>query len=360
MRKPVLEVRDLEVQFRVDTGRFFRHEYHTIRAVDRVSFDVHSAETLGIVGESGCGKSTLARAILGLVRPRSGSVVWLGEELVGLSEEKLRAKRREIQLIFQDPSGSLDPRMTVGDIVSEPLRAFYPSMSRLQVRERAQGMMKLVGLMPEHINRYPHEFSGGQCQRIGIARALVVNPRLVVCDEPVSALDVSIQAQIVNLLKNLQSKLQLSLIFIAHDLSVVRHVSDRVLVMYLGRVMEVADRDSIYLSPRHPYTRALIESVPIPDPVQERERARRSLKGDMPSPLNPPSGCVFRTRCPHAIDACAGEVPKLETLDNGNQVACIRHRELLDGLRTDRPDTDEPDADQPESAEVEPPSTPDG
>ncbi len=331
MRAPVLEVRDLSVHFRIDTGRLFRHDYHTIRAVDQVSFDVMPAETLGIVGESGCGKSTLARAILGLVRPRGGSVTWLGEDLVGLSEEQMRAKRREIQLIFQDPSGSLDPRMTVGDIVAEPLRTFYPSMSRLQVRERVQGMMKLVGLLPEQINRYPHEFSGGQCQRIGIARALVVNPRLVVCDEPVSALDVSIQAQIVNLLNDLQTKLQLSLIFIAHDLSVVRHVSDRVLVMYLGRVMEVADRDSIYLKPRHPYTRALIESVPIPDPVKERERARRSLEGDMPSPMNPPSGCVFRTRCPFAIDACAKEVPALETLDNGNQVACIRHRELADG-----------------------------
>ncbi len=330
MRAPVLEVRDLSVHFRIDTGRFFRHDYHTIQAVDRVSFDVNSAETLGIVGESGCGKSTLARAILGLVRPAGGTVSWLGENLIGLSEEQMRAKRREIQLIFQDPSGSLDPRMTVGDIVAEPLRSFYPSMSRLQIRERVQGMMKMVGLLPEQINRYPHEFSGGQCQRIGIARALVVNPRLVVCDEPVSALDVSIQAQIVNLLKDLQKKLQLSLIFIAHDLSVVRHVSDRVLVMYLGRVMEVADRDRIYLKPRHPYTRALIESVPIPDPVRERARARRSLQGDMPSPLNPPSGCVFRTRCPYAIAACAEQVPALETLDSGRQVACIRHRELAD------------------------------
>lgn len=338
MRAPVLQVRDLSVHFRVDTGRLFRHEYHTIRAVDRVSFDVHSAETLGIVGESGCGKSTLARALLGLVRPQGGSVQWLGEELVGLSEEAMRAKRREIQLIFQDPSGSLDPRMTVGQIVAEPLRTFYPSMSRLQVRERVQGIMQLVGLSPEQINRYPHEFSGGQCQRIGIARALVVNPRLVVCDEPVSALDVSIQAQIVNLLKDLQKKLQLSLIFIAHDLSVVRHVSDRVLVMYLGRVMEVADRDSIYLKPRHPYTRALIESVPIPDPVKERARARRSLEGDMPSPLHPPSGCVFRTRCPYAIEACAGEVPALETLDDGNQVACIRHRELAEDGRREADD----------------------
>jgi len=330
MRAPVLEVRDLSVHFRIDTGRFFRHDYHTIQAVDRVSFDVNSAETLGIVGESGCGKSTLARAILGLVRPAGGTVSWLGENLIGLSEEQMRAKRREIQLIFQDPSGSLDPRMTVGDIVAEPLRTFYPSMSRLQIRERVQGMMKMVGLLPEQINRYPHEFSGGQCQRIGIARALVVNPRLVVCDEPVSALDVSIQAQIVNLLKDLQKKLQLSLIFIAHDLSVVRHVSDRVLVMYLGRVMEVADRERIYLKPRHPYTRALIESVPIPDPVRERARARRSLQGDIPSPLNPPSGCVFRTRCPYAIAACAEQVPALETLDSGRQVACIRHRELAD------------------------------
>lgn len=331
MRSPVLKVRGLEVRFRVDTGSLFRHDYQTIRAVDGVSFDVYSAETLGIVGESGCGKSTLARALLGLQRPDGGSIDWLGEELVGTTEEFLRKKRREIQIIFQDPAGSLDPRMTVGEIVAEPLRTFYPSMSKLQVRERVSGIMQMVGLRGDQINRYPHEFSGGQCQRVGIARALVVNPRLVVCDEPVSALDVSIQAQIVNLLKDLQKKLQLSLIFIAHDLSVVRHVSDRVLVMYLGRVMELADRESIYHAPRHPYTRALIESVPIPDPVRERARARRSLQGDMPSPLNPPSGCVFRTRCPFAIDRCAEEVPKLEQLEDGNRVACHRHRELPSG-----------------------------
>ncbi len=327
-RSPVLEVRDLAVHFRVDRGRFFKHDYRTLRAVDNVSFDLYPAETLGIVGESGCGKSTLARAILGLVKPQAGSVVWLGQDLVGLDQEEMRLKRREIQLIFQDPSGSLDPRMTVGEIVAEPLRVFYPSMSRLQIRERVGGMMKLVGLSPSQINRYPHEFSGGQCQRVGIARALVVNPRLVVCDEPVSALDVSIQAQIVNLLKDLQRKLQLSLIFIAHDLSVVRHVSDRVMVMYLGQIMEVADRDRIYLEPRHPYTRALIESVPIPDPVAERARARRSLKGDTPSPIDPPTGCVFRTRCPYATEACAGQVPKLEVLDDGRQVACLRHEEI--------------------------------
>ncbi len=328
MRSPVLKVRGLEAHFRVDAGSLFRHDYHTIRAVDGVGFDVFPAETLGIVGESGCGKSTLARTLLGLKRPSGGSIEWLGEELVGTREEFLRKKRREIQIIFQDPSGSLDPRMTIGEIVAEPLKTFYPSMSKLQIRERVIGILQLVGLLPDQINRYPHEFSGGQCQRVGIARALVVNPRLVVCDEPVSALDVSIQAQIVNLLKDLQKKLQLSLIFIAHDLSVVRHVSDRVLVMYLGRVMEVADRANIYHAPRHPYTRALIESVPIPDPVRERARARRSLQGDMPSPLDPPSGCVFRTRCPFAIDRCAAEVPRLELLDNGNQVACHRHHEL--------------------------------
>jgi len=339
-RAPLLQVQDLTVRFRVDSGGLFRRNYQEVRAVDRVSFDVHPAETLGIVGESGCGKSTLARAILGLVRPQAGSILWEGEDLVQLGDEALRLKRREIQLIFQDPSGSLDPRMTVGDIVAEPLRIFYPSMSRLQVRERVAGMMQMVGLSPDQINRYPHEFSGGQCQRIGIARALVVNPRLVVCDEPVSALDVSIQAQIVNLLKDLQKKLRLSLIFIAHDLSVVRHVSDRVLVMYLGRIMEVADRDSIYLHARHPYTRALIESVPIPDPVKERARARRSLQGDIPSPLAPPSGCVFRTRCPYAIPACAERVPELETLDSGNQVACIRHAELAGHWGSAPPATD--------------------
>ena len=341
-RSPVLEVRDLAVHFRVDRGRFFKHDYRTLRAVDNVSFDLYPAETLGIVGESGCGKSTLARAILGLVKPQAGSVIWLGQDLVGLDQESMRLKRREIQLIFQDPSGSLDPRMTVGEIVAEPLRVFYPSMSRLQIRERVSGMMKLVGLSPNQVNRYPHEFSGGQCQRIGIARALVVNPRLVVCDEPVSALDVSIQAQIVNLLKDLQRKLQLSLIFIAHDLSVVRHVSDRVLVMYLGRVMEIADRERIYLEPRHPYTRALIESVPIPDPVAERARARRSLKGDMPSPLDPPTGCVFRTRCPYAIAACADQVPRLEPLDDKRQVACLRHKEISEMVETPDPAAQSP------------------
>jgi len=328
-RAPILAVEDLSVHFRVDIAEgMFRHDYRSIRAVDRVGFELAPGETLGIVGESGCGKSTLARAILGLVRPAGGRILWLGENLVGMDAERLRAKRRELQLVFQDPFGSLDPRMTVGQIVGEPLNNFFPSMSRMQIRERVSGMLKMVGLAPAQINRYPHEFSGGQCQRIGIARALVVNPRLVVCDEPVSALDVSIQAQIVNLLKELQAKLQLSLIFIAHDLSVVRHVSDRILVMYLGRVMEVADRDSIYSAPAHPYTRALIESVPIPDPVAERARVRYALGGELPSSTDPPSGCVFRTRCPYARDKCAASEPPLELLDSGNRVACIRHDEI--------------------------------
>ena len=326
----VLEVRDLKVSFTVDTGRLFRHDYHTIKAVDGVSFDVHRGEILGIVGESGCGKSTLARAILGLVKAEAGEVAWLGQDLLSLEEEAFRKKRRDIQMVFQDPSGSLDPRMTVGEIIAEPLRTFHPHMSELQVAERVRGMMQMVGLLPDQINRYPHEFSGGQCQRVGIARALVVNPQLVVCDEPVSALDVSIQAQIVNLLKDLQKKLNLSLIFIAHDLSVVRHVSDRVMVMYLGQVMELADRDQIYLEPKHPYTQALIESVPIPDPVLERARARRALQGDIPSPLHPPTGCVFSTRCPFADAMCVQKRPSLEATAQGSQVACHHFRELTE------------------------------
>ena len=236
------------------------------RAVDGISFELHPGETLGVVGESGSGKSTLARAILGLIKPDRGRVMWQGEELTGLDEEELRQKRKELQIVFQDPVASLDPRMTAGDIIAEPLWTFYPNMERLQVEERTRGMMKVVGLLPNQINRYPHEFSGGQCQRIGIARSLVLNPRLLICDEPVSALDVSIQAQIINLLKDLQKKLGLALIFIAHDLSVVRHISDRVMVMYMGQAMEVSEKTSLYRRPLHPYTNALMKSVPIPDP----------------------------------------------------------------------------------------------
>jgi oligopeptide transport system ATP-binding protein len=333
----VLRVQDLTVQFRVQEGGLLRHRTHVIQAVNGVSFDLHAGETLGIVGESGCGKSTLARTILGLIRPERGRVLWLGENLSALDDEALRKKRKDIQIVFQDPLASLNPRMTVGDIIAEPLWTFYPKIARVQVEERVRGMLKMVGLLPNQINRYPHEFSGGQCQRIGIARALVLNPRLIIADEPVSALDVSIQAQIINLLKDLQRKLNLSLIFIAHDLSVVRHISDRVMVMYLGRSMEVSRRKALYRRPLHPYTSALVKAAPIPDPGLARAQLDSGLTGDMPSPFNPPSGCVFNTRCPWAVKRCKIEVPPLRRMENGDWVACHRAEELDLTIRSARP-----------------------
>ena len=326
--RPVLKVQDLAVHYEVRGGGLLRPSVIPLKAVDGVSFELGRGETLGVVGESGCGKSTLARALLGLLRPRRGRVLWLGEDLVGLDEKSLRKKRRELQIIFQDPLASLNPRMTVGDIIAEPLWTFYPKIARVQVEERVRGMMKMVGLLPNQINRYPHEFSGGQCQRIGIARALVLNPRLIICDEPVSALDVSIQAQIINLLRDLQKKLDLSLIFIAHDLAVVKHISDRVMVMYLGRAMEVAESTRLYERPRHPYTSALVKAVPIPDPSLSLRQRETGLRGDMPSPLNPPSGCVFHTRCPYAVKRCELEVPPLRRLPEGDWVACHLAEEL--------------------------------
>ncbi|KAA9131646.1 ATP-binding cassette domain-containing protein [Marinihelvus fidelis] len=332
MSDPVLKVQDLSVWYPVEQGGLFRRRTVDLKAVDGVSFELAPGETLGVVGESGCGKSTLARALLGLVKPRRGRVLWLGEDLVKLDDEAMRRKRKELQIIFQDPLASLDPRMTVGDIIAEPLWTFYPNIARVQVMERVRGMMKLVGLLPNQVNRYPHEFSGGQCQRIGIARALVLNPRLIVCDEPVSALDVSIQAQIINLLRELQKKLRLSLIFIAHDLSVMRHISDRVMVMYLGRSMEVSDAASLYRRPLHPYTSALIRSAPVPDPALARFRADAGLTEDMPSPLNPPSGCVFHTRCPYVVKRCQRDVPALRRMPDGNWVACHRAEDLDLGI----------------------------
>jgi oligopeptide transport system ATP-binding protein len=326
--EPVLRVQDLAVHYKLRRGRLLRHEEAVLKAVDGVSFDLDAGETLGIVGESGCGKSTLARAILGLVRPARGRVLWLGEDLTGFDDEALRLKREEMQIVFQDPLASLNPRMTVGDIIAEPLWTFFPKLAKVQVEERVRGMMKMVGLLPNQINRYPHEFSGGQCQRIGIARALVLNPRLVICDEPVSALDVSIQAQIVNLLKDLQRKLNLALVFIAHDLSVVRHISDRIMVMYLGRAMELAPRDAIYRRPLHPYTRALIRAVPVPDPDVPWARDGEPIAEDMPSPLAPPPGCVFHTRCPHKVKRCQLEVPPLRRIEGDNWAACHRAEEL--------------------------------
>jgi oligopeptide transport system ATP-binding protein len=329
MSKPVLRVQDLAVTFTSVTGGFLHRKERQLRAVDGISFELNAGETLGIVGESGSGKSTLARAILGLIRPSRGRVLWMGEDLAGLEEEELRHKRRDLQIVFQDPVASLDPRMTAGDIIAEPLWTFYPHMGRLQVEERTRGMMKMVGLLPNQINRYPHEFSGGQCQRIGIARSLVLNPRLLICDEPVSALDVSIQAQIINLMKGLQRKLGLALIFVAHDLSVVRHISDRVMVMYMGQAMEVSTKAHLYRRPLHPYSNALMKSVAIPDPKVARALRQDSwLTGDMPSPYQRPRGCVFHTRCPFRVNRCEADVPALRRLENGDWVACHRAEDL--------------------------------
>jgi oligopeptide transport system ATP-binding protein len=326
----LLSVRDLKVHFPVRVGGLFG-KIIPVKAVDGVSFDLRPGETLGVVGESGCGKSTLGRAILQLIPTTDGAVVWLGERIDSLSRHDMRAKREDMQIIFQDPLASLDPRMTIGDVIAEPLRTFQPKLSRKEVRARVEDMLAKVGLSPHMINRYPHEFSGGQCQRVGVARAMILRPRLIVCDEPVSALDVSIQAQIVNLLMDLQREFHLSLIFISHNLSVVRHISHRILVLYLGRVMELADRDQLYRNPRHPYTQALVSAVPIPDPDLERQKERLVLTGDLPSPLAPPSGCVFRTRCPYATSICAEDVPPLDLIEPGHQAACHWWREIAAG-----------------------------
>ena len=328
MSEALLTVQELAVHFPVAVGGLLRRRYLLLKAVDGVSFELRSGETLGIVGESGCGKSTLGRAVLRLIEPSAGRVVWLGDDLGALDAEALRRHRRTMQIVFQDPLASLNPRMTIGDIIAEPLVTHEPGLGKAEVRARVKDMLAETGLSPQMINRYPHEFSGGQCQRIGIARAMILRPKLIVCDEPVSALDVSIQAQIVNLLMRLQREFGLSLLFISHDLSVVRHISQRILVLYLGRTMELADREALYRAPKHPYTKALISAVPIPDPKLEPQKQRIVLAGDLPSPLVPPSGCVFRTRCPLAIDLCAREVPQVEQIAPGHQVACHRWREV--------------------------------
>src|SRR5215813_8220553 len=319
---PLLSVQDLKVHFDVTRKGLFGGPTAVVKAVDGVTFDLKPGETLGLVGESGCGKSTLGRAVLRLLPATAGRVVWLGEDLHALDHSAMQQKRRDMQIIFQDPLASLNPRMTVGQIIAEPLTVFNPNLSRDQVKNRVRQMMAKVGLLPNQINRYPHEFSGGQAQRIGIARAMINNPKMIVCDEPVSALDVSIQAQIVNLLMDLQRDMGMALIFISHNLSVVRHISHRIMVLYLGRVAELADRDQLYANPRHPYTQALISAVPLPDPDVERNRQRTVLKGDLPSPLKPPSGCTFRTRCPKATELCARIVPALEEIERGHRVAC--------------------------------------
>jgi oligopeptide transport system ATP-binding protein len=318
---PLLEVRDLVKHFPVGGG-FFRPR-GVVRAVDGVSFTIRRGETLGLVGESGCGKTTTGRVILQLERPTSGSVRFDGRELTTLDGAGLRSARRRMQIIFQDPYSSLNPRMTVGQILGEPLAVHALVPDRAERAERVRALLGHVGLLPQHADRYPHELSGGQRQRVGIARALAVQPALVVCDEPVSALDVSIQAQIINLLEDLQARFDLTYLFVAHDLSVVRHISDRVAVMYLGRIVELADRQALYAEPLHPYTRALLSAVPIPDPAVEARRERIVLGGEVPSPLTPPSGCVFHPRCPLAVDRCRQVVPELREVRPGHRAACL-------------------------------------
>lgn len=318
-----LTVRDLQVTFDVSPrGAWPWTPPLKLHAVGGVSFDLAAGETLGVVGESGSGKSTLARALVGTVPVANGEVVWQGKDLMKMARSERRRHRRDVQMVFQDPLAALNPRMTVGQIIAEPLVTHEPDVKKDEVRRRVGELMERVGLLPNLINRYPHEFSGGQCQRIGIARALILNPRLVICDEPVSALDVSVQAQVVNLLRDLQRDMGLSMIFIAHDLSVVKHISDRTLVMYLGRAMETAEAATLTTAPRHPYTQALIASIPIPDPKLEKARKRPVLEGELPSPLAPPSGCVFRTRCPKATDICAGAPPEMRAVGPQHDLAC--------------------------------------
>ena len=326
----LIEARDLRVTFHLRReGDFPWTALRQLHAVSGVNFSLNAGETLGIVGESGCGKSTLARALIQMV-PATGQVIWQGNtDLLSLTPRQMLVYRSDIQMVFQDPLASLNPRMTVGQIVAEPLRTHHPGLPAAEVKARVQLMMERVGLLPNQINRYPHEFSGGQCQRIGIARALIVEPKLLICDEPVSALDVSIQAQVINLLAELRRELGLAMIFIAHDLSVVKHISDRVMVLYLGRTMEVAPGADLFAAPQHPYTQALLSAVPIPDPIKERAKVSIPLDGDLPSPMAPPSGCVFRTRCPRADAICARDIPVLK--GGEHSVAC-HHPGVLPAL----------------------------
>jgi len=319
---PLLEVRNLVKHFHVGGG-LFGGRAGVVRAVDDVSFSIRRGETLGLVGESGCGKTTTGRCILQLERPTSGQIVFEGRDLTTLGEDELRPVRRKMQVIFQDPYSSLNPRMTVGQIIAEPLAVHGIVPDPAQRAGRVRELLGHVGLLSQHARRYPHQLSGGQRQRVGIARALAVEPKLIICDEPVSALDVSIQAQIINLLEDLQAQFGLTYLFVAHDLSVVRHISDRVAVMYLGKIVEITDRKSLYDAPLHPYTKALLSAVPIPDPALEAQRERVVLGGEVPSALNPPTGCVFHPRCPIAVDRCRGEVPELREIRPGHRAACI-------------------------------------
>ncbi|MEJ3743795.1 dipeptide ABC transporter ATP-binding protein [Actinomycetes bacterium KLBMP 9797] len=334
MTDAILEVSDLVKYYPVTRGVLFRKTIGHVKAVDGVSFELTKGETLGVVGESGCGKSTLARVLMHLEKPTSGSVKFQGREISGLSGPELRRMRRNIQLVMQDPYTSLNPRMTVGDLIGEPFEIHPEVAPKGGRRQKVQELLDVVGLNPEHINRYPHQFSGGQRQRIGIARALALRPEIIVCDEPVSALDVSIQAQVMNLLEKLQDEFGLSYVFIAHDLSVVRHLSDRVAVMYLGKIVEIGTEDEIYERPTHPYTQALLSAVPVPDPKSRENKAIIRLTGDVPSPANPPSGCRFRTRCWKAQDICAEEVPALTVRDGSDHPSACHFAEKREIVTT--------------------------
>ena len=321
MTQPLLKLEGLKKHFPTTTGGAFSKVRGTVKAVDGIDLEIHAGQTIGLVGESGCGKTTAGRTILKLYEPTEGKIIFEGEDLAPLSPKKMKPYRSQMQMIFQDPFASLNPRHTVGSLIAAPfeIQGITPEGG---VVEEVQRLMKRVGLNPEHINRYPHEFSGGQRQRIGVARAIALKPKLIVADEPVSALDVSIQAQVVNLLEDLQQEFNMAYIFVAHDLSVVQHISDRVIVMYLGKVMEEADKADLFSHPRHPYTKALLSAVPVADPIKGRKRERIILQGDLPSPVNPPAGCVFNTRCWKAQDKCRTEVPQLMQIGTNHRIAC--------------------------------------
>ncbi|ULF72240.1 ABC transporter ATP-binding protein [Vibrio alginolyticus] len=319
-KEVLMSARDLNVHFPV-SRHLIPSRRKIVKAVNGIDLDVYRGETLGIVGESGCGKSTLARALLRLIEPTHGELTWKGKDMLGFSKKELSSRRREFQMVFQDPSACLNPRLTISECIAEPLLTHEPKLKRAEVEKRVIAMMDKVGLLASQRNRYPHEFSGGQCQRVGIARALILNPDLVVCDEPVSALDVSIQAQVINLLDDLKQEMGLTLVMIAHDLSVVRHISDRVMVMYLGKPMEVGRYDQVFDDAQHPYTKALLSAVPIANPQLARDREIQLLPGDLPSPLNPPSGCVFRTRCPEATEVCGQQNP-IKTGSEQHHIYC--------------------------------------